>query len=226
MNIKKRFYFALTNCCNRTCKYCSCYSRPGKNTFLPFEKIKEYIDSVGDNCDFEIQLEGGEPLLHPDFYNIIEYAVNTGKCDAVILTSNFVLVNDVEEFFDKINVKNLNRFLIKPSINFELYEDGFFEKMKTIRDLIKSYPKFDLKFNVRLDKTENDDFILENLERFHLVEDSNIFYYQRYGYAKNNESFDLPFIISNPVDFHLISPDGIDFGMDLISRSNHMEKLP
>ena len=83
----KKFYFALTNKCNRTCKFCSCFSRPNKTTFLSFDVVKEYIDSY--DKEFEIQLEGGEPTLHENFFDIIQYAINTGRCARVVLTSNF-----------------------------------------------------------------------------------------------------------------------------------------
>jgi molybdenum cofactor biosynthesis enzyme MoaA len=221
----KRFYFALTNKCNRTCRYCSCFSRPDRNTFLPFDVIKNYID--GEPNDFEIQLEGGEPLLHPDFYNIIEYSLNTNRCKRIILTTNFAVVTDIDMFINQLNFDNLTKFSLKPSINHELYNDDpdLFEKMKILKSIISLFPKFELIFNVRLDKTEKDSIILKNLEKNNLKENSNIFYYQRYGYASNNENFDLPFIIDNPVDFHLISPDGKDFGMDLIARSEHMKLL-
>ena len=222
----KRFYFALTNNCNRSCKYCSCFSRPDKGTFLTFEIIKDYIDST--DSEFQIQLEGGEPLLHPDFHQIIEYAVNTGRCDKVILTSNFAIVDDVDTFFHYLNFDGLKSFLVKPSINYDLYKEdpNFFIKMKDIKDTLVEYPKFELKFNVRLDKTRDDNIVLYGLREYNLMEDSNIFHYQRYGYASNNLDFDLPFVITDHVDFNLISPDGKDFGMDLIARSEHMKTLP
>jgi MoaA/NifB/PqqE/SkfB family radical SAM enzyme len=192
---------------------------------LSFETIKKYIDF--EKNEFEIQLEGGEPLLHPDFYDIIEYSLNTDRCERVILTSNFVEVNYVDVFLNKLNYDNLKKFSLKPSINYELYkeDENFFEKMKSIKDVIVNYPKFDLRFNVRLDKTKKDSIILENLEKYGLKKNSNIFYYQRYGFASNNSKFELPFVIENPVDFHLISPDGEDFGMNLIARSEHMKNL-
>ena len=219
----KRFYFALTNKCNRRCKWCSCFSRPHKTTFLEFDIIKSYIDSA--ESAFEIQLEGGEPLLHPNFFDIIKYAVDKGNCNKVILTTNFALVTDIREFLDKINLPNLNGFLLKPSINYDLYKEGgddYFSKLASIKDIIKDYPKFELKYNVRLDKSEEDEPILKGIKEYNMDSDCNIFNYQRYGYASKNEDFDLPFIIDNPVDFYLISPDGENFGTDLIARSEHM----
>jgi molybdenum cofactor biosynthesis enzyme MoaA len=42
------------------------YSGTNKNTFLSFERFKEIIDARND--DFELQLEGGEPLLNQNLY--------------------------------------------------------------------------------------------------------------------------------------------------------------
>ena len=48
------------------CPFCCMYSEPKKTSFLDFENFKSIID----NCkgDFELQLEGGEPLLHKDIH--------------------------------------------------------------------------------------------------------------------------------------------------------------
>jgi hypothetical protein len=97
--------------------------------------------------------------------------------------------------------------------------------MSNILDLSKNIPNLTVLFNVRLDKTEDDEMIKDTLDELGLTAHSNIFYYQRYGYAKDVEKFDLPFIIPNPVDFYLISPDGTNFGTDLIARSEHMKDL-
>ena len=80
--------------------------------------------------------------------------------------------------------------------------------------------------NVRLRKNDTDDqYIIDLLEKHHLKDISSIYFYQRYGYAEDETDYDLPFIIENPVDFHLYSPDGKNFGTDLIARSEHMKKL-
>lgn len=223
----KRFYFALTNDCTRSCMYCSCFSRPGKKTYMDFDVYKKYIDSTDETI--EVQFEGGEPLIHPRFYDMVQYAVNTGRCDKVIITTNSseIPYNREESWMEFISINTNIQFILKPSINYDLYshDNCLFLKMSNILKISKDIPNLTVLFNVRLDKTENDDYIKDVLNGLGLTEHSNIFYYQRYGYAKNVEKFDLPFIISNPVDFYLISPDGIDFGTDLIARSEHMKNL-
>src|SRR3989338_929460 len=85
----RRYYFAVTNACNRSCEFCSCYSRPGKKTYLSLEKFKEILPTEGL---FEIQLEGGEPLIHPRIEEMIRYAQATGRCEKVILGTNAVML--------------------------------------------------------------------------------------------------------------------------------------
>lgn len=58
-----------------------------------------------------------------------------------------------------------------------------------------------------------------------LIECSNIFFIQRYGKYEGKEEYDLPFIVANPMDFYLYSPDGQNFGQELVRRSKHMEEL-
>lgn len=222
----KRYYFALTNDCNHSCEYCSCYSRPGKETYLSLSTYKTYIDSSEDRI--EVQFEGGEPLLHEQFYEMIDYAINTNRCDRIIITTNSknIPYTKENEWLDFIRSSSVD-FILKPSINFHLYknQDNLFEKLSNIYVYSKTISNLDVTFNVRLDKSKNDEVILNNIDKYGLKDKSNIFYFQRYGYAKDNEKFELPFIIENPVEFYLISPDGKNFDKDLIARSEHMRSL-
>ena len=86
-----RLYFNLTNKCNEKCEFCCMYSEPHKNTFLNFDTYKEIIDSKKE--DFELQLEGGEPLLHKDLYLFMEYARSTNRCKKIIILTNGILLD-------------------------------------------------------------------------------------------------------------------------------------
>ena len=221
-----RYYFALTNNCNHSCEYCSCYSRPGKKSYLDFDVFKKYINS--SNNFFEVQLEGGEPLLHPNFYEFIDYSINTKRCNKIIITTNSKIIPFKEEnqwlnFIRESKIK----FILKPSINNHLFktQENLFEKLSNLLFYSKKISNLEVLFNVRLDHSENDDVLIKNIEKFGLKDHCNIFHFQRYGYAKNIDKFELPFIIDNPVEFYLISPDGKNFEKDLIQRSEHMSKL-
>lgn len=238
----RRYYFAITNACNRSCDLCSCYSDPTRSTYLSLENFKEILPKEGN---FEIQLEGGEPMLHPSLEDIIHYAQGTGRCDKVTLGTNATLlpyaytnkkldlaesVKNIKDYFLKFKTP----FVLKPSINYYLIESDcmHLDKAESIRDVfsqLKSHGDYSLVFNVRRRKkplAEDDDkWLVKELENRGLKEISNIFFYQRYGYAKDREELEEPFIIPNPVEFYLIGPDGKNWGTDLIARSEGMKDM-
>jgi hypothetical protein len=66
----------ITNFCENNCNFCSSDAKPS-GEHLSFERIKEflsdyerqnYIDPIS-----RINISGGEPLAHPDFYKILKY---------------------------------------------------------------------------------------------------------------------------------------------------------
>lgn len=69
MQKEKEITFELTDYCNHHCKYCSSNSIDNikKATFLEFRRIGELLDGKFYE---RIILSGGEPLSHPNFFNI------------------------------------------------------------------------------------------------------------------------------------------------------------
>lgn len=249
----KRYYFAITNACNRSCELCSCYSTIGKSTYLSFARYKEIITKKDT---FEVQLEGGEPLLHPNLEEMINYAQDTGRCERLILGTNGVLLpyqynNDgqlnkqetikaIVDYFSKFKPQ----FMLKPSINhhFIAKDKLLLDKSETIRDAfneLSNTGKYEVVFNVRRRKKaingadknkmtvceDDDQWLVDELKKRDLDIKSNIFFYQRYGFASGNIELEPPFIIANPVDFYLVSPDGKIWGTDLVARSEGMKNL-
>lgn len=76
MNAYSYIAFSLTNRCNTVCRYCfkSCSSK--NNQFLPFETIKSCLDWCAARADSKTfaQFTGGEPFLHPNIWEILNYA--------------------------------------------------------------------------------------------------------------------------------------------------------
>lgn len=74
-------FLELTDACNLPCIHCGSSSSPCRNTYLPLEKIYKVLDQVAEYTKPEgvmICLTGGEPMLHPDFYQIASYAARKG----------------------------------------------------------------------------------------------------------------------------------------------------
>ncbi len=240
-----RYYFALTNFCNRSCELCSCHSNPSKTTNLSMNQFIEIIQQ-NPNQEYEAQLEGGEPTIHPNFQEMVQYIINDPLCKKVILCTNAVTMPIVLKNGEVLEEESIHQmmywlsqfknkiFILKPSINSHLIKHSklHLKKMKIIQ---KAFEKINflkgsqLIYNVRripkpLTKDGEDWIIqdLKNLEIYHLCND---FEYQRYGLAKNETDLKLPYIVENPITFFLIAPDGKNFGMDLIARADYMETM-
>lgn len=216
----KRLYINITNKCNVECPFCCMYSNPSNDRFMSFDTFKHIIDETEES--FELQLEGGEPLLHKNLFLFLEYAVSTNRCKKIILLTNGILL---EEFMNRlIDFSSWNRVMleIKVSINYFLMtkNEEHIKKMADLAFAIKYIPSIDMIFNVRKRK-DKDDNIEEELNHYGILEQSNVFYLQSYGKLKDSTEYDKPIIVQNIENWSLYASDGKCFGQDLIARSEH-----
>lgn len=90
----KYLFFELTDKCNLCCQHCGSQCNSANNTFLPLNIIEETLYKVYSaygTKDIMICITGGEPLLHPDLYDVIRMAKDMGF--AVGMTTNGTLIN-------------------------------------------------------------------------------------------------------------------------------------
>src|ERR1700756_4557675 len=80
-----RLYFAMTNHCNRACPWCSTCSSPRGSTWL---SVENYTAGFPPHGPFQVQLEGGEPTLHPQFWEFVRIARAHPRCDHLVLCTN------------------------------------------------------------------------------------------------------------------------------------------
>jgi len=73
----------ITQFCEYECDYCSSNASQ-KGEHLNFEKIINFIDGI--DSIHRINISGGEPLAHPDFYKILRYCQE--KTDDVRVYTN------------------------------------------------------------------------------------------------------------------------------------------
>jgi len=219
MNKITRYYFSLTNKCNADCDFCCMWSSSKKNSFLDFNRFKEIID--GNSKDFEIYLEGGEPFLNKHIMLFIEYAYYTGRCKQIIISTNGLLLHEYSDRLTDFLNRSKIPMVLKVSINYHLYgmDKNIFKRGRDLLAAVEFIENLKIVFNVRLRK--GDDWIIDLLKENHLYDVSNVFYLQKYGRYEDKNEYDLPFIRQEVEEFHLFSTDGIDFGHDLVARSNH-----
>lgn len=187
---------------------------------MSFDTFKRIVDETEEN--FELQLEGGEPLLHKNLFLFLEYAVSTNRCTKIILLTNGILL---EEHINRlIDFSSWNQILleIKVSINYFLIEknENHIKKMADLAFATKYIPSIDMVFNVRK-RNEKDEDIETELKHYGIFEQSNVFYLQSYGKLKDSEEYEKPIIVQNIEDWSLYASDGKCFGQDLIARSEH-----
>ncbi len=90
LNVPIQVYLELTYRCNEKCVFC--YNPKEKLKGLPFESFKRALDELADMGALFLQITGGEPLTHPDFFDVTEYAVQLGY--TVVVFTNGTLINE------------------------------------------------------------------------------------------------------------------------------------
>ena len=116
----------VTDKCNMCCN--TCYASSGKGKDKDLDTIKKMIDFAADaegGRGEVIQISGGEPTLHKNIIEIIEYARE--KFQYVMLNTNGIRIAEDKDF-----VKELNKFKGKFEIylQFDSFKDEIY---KTIR---------------------------------------------------------------------------------------------
>lgn len=217
-----RLYINLTNKCNSDCPFCCMYSGKEKNTFMDFDVFKSIVDGKGD--DFELQLEGGEPLLHPLMLLFMWYAYSTGRCKKIIILTNGKLLSDYLEEVITFMSRTEIPIEIKMSLNYWLYKENphIFKQARDLYCATEFVDDISVKFNVRM--RHGDEWIIDLLKENKIYEQSNVFYLQSYGRMAGTD-YEKPVIVQNVDDWFIYSCDGKCFDKDLIARSEHEKGL-
>jgi hypothetical protein len=221
-----RIYVALTNHCNRSCPWCSTCSSPAGRTFLPLAAFRELLPRAGR---FQLQLEGGEPTLHPRLGEMVDLARAQPGCDRVIVCTNGVaLPRQIPRL--RAWVAGLGAPLtLKLSVNHHLldHDPGLLGLCRDLRQVLADWGGDRLLVvNVRLRRgVDHDDArVREAVTAAGLDDCANVFFLQAYGFARGQPGWDPP----SPVwsAFTLVNPDGQCFATDLLARSEAMRSLP
>ena len=219
MKTGTRLYINITNHCNTTCPFCCMYSGESKSTMMPFDTYKQIIDE--NDGEFELQLEGGEPLLNKNIYLFIEYAISTQCCKKVIVLSNgIILKKHIKRLVELHKWYNVP-FEIKVSVNYWLLKVNK-NHLQNIADIVFAtnyIPYFSIYLNTR--KRKDDAWIDEEIAKYGLAEINHSFLLQSYGKMSGNKNYDGVTIVQNIENWKVYSVDGKCFCTDLVARSEH-----
>ena len=220
-----RVYVATTNHCNRACPWCSTCSSPRGSTWLG---LAEYLGCFPGEGPFEVQLEGGEPTIHPQFFELVALARANPRCVRVVVVSNGVVLPREPEPLTRWLERLGAPLTFKLSINHHLLgrDRDLLELASAIRDVLTQLGgDRELVLNVRLrpDAPGGDAWVQEAVREAGLLPLANVFALQAYGFA-SERAWDTPFVVGT--NFTLVNPDGTTHGPDLIGRSEAMRVLP
>lgn len=87
----KLLFFAINNTCNNRCKMCSIWKMKEKK-MVRYAEAKKALEKFYANGFRFLQITGGEPLLNPDFFRILDFAKKIGF--TVFFPSNGTLINE------------------------------------------------------------------------------------------------------------------------------------
>ena len=107
-NIPINVDFHVTYKCNLRCKHC--YAASQKENFyeqeLTLEEIKKTFDQLDELGTFYLRITGGEPFIHPQFKEIIEYAY-LKKFAVSIVTNGTLLSDDIIDDLKRFKIRTL-----------------------------------------------------------------------------------------------------------------------
>jgi len=125
----KKVYIEITNVCNLNCDFCAKTKRkPGHMPLKLFKKVLEEVKPLTDEITLHVM---GEPLLHPEFEEIIQ-AIKKEDIK-VNLTTNATLVGKYKELLVEIPFRR---------INFSLHGIELIENEKKKYDILKDLIDF------------------------------------------------------------------------------------
>lgn len=106
-------YIEITSKCNLSCTHCYNKSSIAGNGMM-YDEFKSIIDQ--SNFVNTICISGGEPLLHPDIYKILEYVSRNSKAQIRIITNGLLI--------DENFVTWANENLSPKRFQFQISKDG------------------------------------------------------------------------------------------------------
>lgn len=183
----KRVYLEITNSCNLNCPFCT--NQKG-NRYLSIEEIKDYLSQIKPFCNYIYLHILGEPLLHPNFNEILEYLdQNNFKLQ---LVTNGTLLNKYPNILDHQCLRKLS--ISVHSINNINVDNNYFD---TLNSLIENNTntKLELRFydKQNLDnKLESYLDYLKNKYAFEITAKLNSYKLKENTYIYFQELFDWP----------------------------------
>lgn len=132
----KKVYIEITNSCNLKCEFCIGNSR--KLRFMKFDDFKFVLAKISPYTKYLYFHILGEPLLHPNIVDFINYACEKGFY--VNITTNGYLIDRLKNVsgIRQLNI-SIHSFDIKYGISLEMYMNNIFSVIDSIPNTYVSF---------------------------------------------------------------------------------------
>ena len=141
----KSLQIEITDDCPLACP--QCYKANQQASYMRFDVFQKVIDEAAQIGAYPITLNGGEPLCHPDFLEMVTYAAYKQMLVTTFI-SGFGLS---QEHIDRLSsIKNLQLMISMNGSTEEinsLSRDGYFYAVKALERLSKSNVQFTYAIN-------------------------------------------------------------------------------
>jgi 7,8-dihydro-6-hydroxymethylpterin dimethyltransferase len=93
----------ITDHCNLQCPICYASSGPSRNTYRSLDQIERMLDAVvaSEGHPDVVQISGGEPTLHPDFFRILDLA-KSRPIQHLMLNTNGIRIAREDGFAERL----------------------------------------------------------------------------------------------------------------------------
>jgi MoaA/NifB/PqqE/SkfB family radical SAM enzyme len=112
---RKILFFDVHICghCNLNCKGCTNFCSIAEKRFVDLDILERDFKRLSELTDrkSELNLMGGEPLLHPDIIKIYDITRKYFDCKAQLVTNGILLANQPDEFWQSCR-KNAIKIVI------------------------------------------------------------------------------------------------------------------
>lgn len=98
---------SITESCCMKCGHCSQSAPFGKGKQMSFKQIQMILNDAYNLGARYFGVFGGEPLLHPDIFNIVKYAYHIGYRDVIIFTKGTLITNEKAKILKSIGVNTI-----------------------------------------------------------------------------------------------------------------------
>lgn len=196
-----KLYINITNHCDVCCPFCCMKSDGKKQSFMHFDTIHKIMKDM--DGQYIVQLEGGEPTTHPQFYLLMEYISTLEKVEEIVIDTNALTLDRHIDKIAEIAVRNKKRITVKLSYNTYLktvfshkFVIKFANYLKNIISACEFISYVNFAINVRGYTDKELDTLKDELPQ-EMIDISSFHLFNSYGRAENDKS--LPSLRINDV---------------------------